>query len=142
MAKRMTKTEIKGIILLVILGLPIYGFLKLGESVGWVSLAVGAIAIVILVIWYQSTQTKKRRDALMYKYGDKELVDALMSKSFWQGQTAGQLTDSLGEPHDIDQKVLKTKKKEIWKYDHQGGNRYGLRITLDNDEVVGWDQKT
>ena len=65
-----------------------------------------------------------------------------MNKNFWQGQTAEQLIDSLGRPEDIDQKILKTKKKEIWKYNHQGGNRYGLRITLDNDHVVGWDQKT
>ena len=51
------------------------------------------------------------------------------------------LIDSLGQPQDIDTKVLKTKKKEIWKYNHNGGNRFGLRITLDNDIVVGWDQK-
>tara|TARA_Y100000782_G_scaffold36115_1_gene40417 strand:+ start:43681 stop:43917 length:237 start_codon:yes stop_codon:yes gene_type:complete len=77
----------------------------------------------------------------MLKYHDEKIVNALMDKSFWQGQTAEQLMDSLGKPQDIDQKVLKTKKKEIWKYNHRGSNRYGLRITLDNDIVVGWDQK-
>ncbi len=77
----------------------------------------------------------------MAKYQDKEVVDNIMRRQFWQGQTAEQLIDAIGEPEDIDVKVLKTKKKEIWKYDHQRGNRYELRITLDNDVVVGWEQK-
>ena len=77
----------------------------------------------------------------MAKYQDKEVVDNIMRRQFWQGQTAEQLIDAIGEPEDIDVKVLKTKKKEIWKYDHQSGNRYELRITLDNDIVVGWNQK-
>lgn len=47
--------------------------------------------------------------------------------------------DSLGRPLDIDQKVLKT--KEVWKYNQTGKGRYALRITLENGEVVGWDQK-
>ncbi len=77
----------------------------------------------------------------MAKYQDKETVNNIISRQFWQGQTAEQLIDAIGAPEDIDVKVLKTKKKEIWKYDHQRGNRYELRITLDNDIVVGWDQK-
>ena len=77
----------------------------------------------------------------MEKYGDAELVDRLMRKMFWQGQSEGQLIDSLGRPLDIDQKVLKTKTKEVWKYNRTGKGRYALRITLENGEVVGWDQK-
>ena len=64
-----------------------------------------------------------------------------MKKHFWQGQTEEQLLDSLGKPKDIDQKVLKTKTKEIWKYNETGKNRYALKITLENGKVVGWDQK-
>lgn len=142
MAKRMTKAEAQGIGALIVIGLPIYGAMKLGESVGWV-LIVAIVALVIgLIIFFLAVQKKRRRDALMAKYQDEDLVRALMSRSFWQGQTAEQLVDSLGRPHSVDQKALKTKKKEVWKYNHQGGNRYGLRITLDNDQVVGWDQKT
>lgn len=33
-----------------------------------------------------------------------------MKQSFWQGQTSEQLLDSLGNPKDIDVKILKTKK--------------------------------
>ena len=137
----MSKAEIQGIFWLVVIGLPIYWISQLGESVGWVPLILIVFVIIGFFVWYQVEKTKKRRAALMVKYQDKEIVESLMNQSFWQGQTADQLIDSLGSPEDIDQKILKTKKKEVWKYNHQGANRYGLRITLDNDSVVGWDQK-
>ncbi|MEH6785410.1 MAG: hypothetical protein V7688_16155 [Alcanivorax jadensis] len=113
-----------------------------GESVGWVSIVAIVASVVGVIIFVRAVQKKQRRESLMAKYKDEDLVLALMNRSFWQGQTAEQLVDSLGRPHSVDQKALKTKKKEVWKYNHQGGNRYGLRITLDNDQVVGWDQKT
>lgn len=142
MAKRVTKAEAKLIAWAIIIGLPIYGITQLGESMGWGLLGGGVIAIIALAIWYQTAQKRKRRDDLMAKYNDTELVDKLMERYFWQGQTSEQLLDSLGNPEDVDEKVLKTKKKEVWKYNHRGGNRYALRVTLDNDIVVGWDQKT
>jgi len=142
MAKRMTKAETQGIAALIVIGLPVYGAMKLGESVGWVSIVAIVASVIGLIIFVRAVQKKKRRNFLMAKYKDEDLVRALMNRSFWQGQTAEQLVDSLGRPHSVDQKALKTKKKEVWKYNHQGGNRYGLRITLDNDQVVGWDQKT
>lgn len=99
---------------------------------------VGCIAIWI----YHSIQKdKKRKIALMAKYHDEGVVESIMAGSFWQGQTAEMVIDSLGAPVDIDQKVLKTKKKEIWKYHHEGANRYGLRIILEDDIVVGWAKK-
>jgi len=142
MAKRITKVEAQGIAWLAAIGLPVYWITQAGESVGWISLVALAIAVIILYLWYKMTQTKKRREVLLRKYQDEKLVEALMNRTFWQGQTTEQLLDSLGKPHSVDQKLLKTKKKEVWKYNHQGSNRYGLRITLDNDQVVGWDKKT
>lgn len=142
MAKRMTKAESTLIMWLIIIGLPIFLIFQLGESMGWGTLVIIAIVAVTLVVVIKAQNKKKRREALLRKYQDPETVAAIMNRSFWQGQTDEQLVDSLGNPEDIDQKILKTKKKEIWKYNHQGGNRYGLRITLENDHVVGWDQKT
>ena len=141
MAKRMTKAESTLIMWLIIIGLPIFLIFQLGESMGWGTLVIIALVAVTLVVVIKAQNKKKRREALLHKYQDPETVAAIMTRSFWQGQTDEQLVDSLGNPEDIDQKVLKTKKKEIWKYHHQGGNRYGLRITLENDHVVGWDQK-
>jgi len=61
----------------------------------------------------------------------------IMQHSFWEGQTSEQLIDSLGNPLSVDQKIFKSNKREVWKYNRKGSNRYGLRITLDGDTVVG-----
>ncbi|WP_305844080.1 DUF2845 domain-containing protein [Photobacterium leiognathi] len=136
-----SKSEIKGIVYLIIIGLPIYAVVQAGESIGW-GVITGVIAAgIVFYLWSKSNETKKRREYLIDKYQDLSLVEDLMNRCFWVEQTADQLIDSLGHPVDIEQKILKTKKKEVWKYSHQGGNRYSLRITLDNDRVVGWDQK-
>jgi hypothetical protein len=97
--------------------------------------------ILVLLVFAFLTYALHRRVRLMMKYKDDDLVETLMQETFWQGQTADQLRDSLGEPLDIDQKVLKTKVKEVWKYEQIGKNRYGLKIKLENGIVVGWDQK-
>lgn len=119
-----------------------------------VTLAVVALLIVIGLIssaYSRRVEREKKeaelerlrhkRESLLLKYKDPELVDRLMRQAVWQGETEEQLRDSLGPPLDIDQKVLKTKKKEIWKYNATGVNRYGVRITVENGIVVGWDVK-
>ncbi|PST96312.1 DUF2845 domain-containing protein [Photobacterium iliopiscarium] len=137
----MSKSELQGIVYLIIIGVPIYAVVQAGESIGW-GVITGVIAAgIAFYLWSKSNKNKKRREYLIDKYQDLSLVEDLMNQCFWVEQTADQLIDSLGHPVDIDQKMLKTKKKEVWKYSHQGGNRYSLRITLDNDHVVGWDQK-
>ena len=159
MGKRMTKKEIEALIyvlpIIIVLGLIIKFFQAVGFVIPTIAAAIGG------GIWlYVRSQKEKarqkeledrrarllkekeeRQEYLLQKYGDKEIVEKIMSRTVWVGQTDGQLVDSLGAPEDIDQKVLKTKKKEVWKYYHVSGNRYGLRVTLDNDEVIGWDEK-
>jgi hypothetical protein len=106
---------------------------------------VVAVAGIALVTAYTSRKRRedieRRRAALQAKYHDPQIVDMIMRHMFWQGQSEEQLLDSLGRPVDIDQKVMKTKVKEIWKYNQLGANRFGLRITIENKVVVGWDQK-
>ncbi|MFQ2643806.1 MULTISPECIES: hypothetical protein [Aeromonas] len=100
--------------------------------------------VVLLIVSYiviNHYRVKARREYLTKKYGDIYLVERLMKRMFWQGQSKEQLLDSIGKPIDIDQKVLKTKVKETWKYNKTGKGRYALRITIENGEVVGWDQK-
>lgn len=111
------------------------------HTFGWLNTSISfiAFAIACYVIFFISK--KMRFSRLHKKYNDEELVNKIMNRTLWQGQTAEQVIDALGKPKDIDQKVLKTKTKEIWKYFPSGRRRYGLRITLDNDEVVGWDNK-
>ncbi len=137
----MTKAEMDGIALLFVLAIPVYFIFSLGESIGWIPLAILVLGLIAIYFWGKAEETKKRREALLQKYQNTELVEMIMNKNIWQGQTTEQLLDSLGRPVDLDEKVLKTKKREVWKYDHQGANRYNLRVTLDNDLVVGWDKK-
>lgn len=72
---------------------------------------------------------------------DPELIKKLHEGCYWVGQSAEMLRESLGDPSDVSQKVLKTKTKETWKYFRRTRSRYGLIITLENGVVVGWDEK-
>lgn len=96
------------------------------------------IAVYISSLIIRGNSRKKR---IREKYGNGELAHRIINGVIWQGQTSAQLIDSKGEPVDIDQKVLKTKAKEVWKYHQTGRNRFGLRITLENGVVIGWDEK-
>lgn len=97
--------------------------------------------ILSLLAFTFLTYLLAERARLMMKSKDEELIERLKEEKFWVGQTKEQLINSLGEPLDINQKVLKTKVKEVWQYELTGKNRYGLKITLDDGVVVGWDQK-
>jgi len=141
MSRRSSNAEFKAITWLFVLGVPLLIINEVAELIGWVSIVIGLALAAGIYTFYTISQEKKKREYLMSKYNDVKLVEDIMSKSIWENQTAEQLLESIGKPEGIDEKVLKTKKKEIWKYEHRGGNRYGLRVTLDDDIVVGWDQK-
>jgi hypothetical protein len=110
-----------------------------------IALIVIVVIGIVLVTAYTNKKRRedleRRRAVLLAKYQDPQIVDMIMRRMFWQGQSQEQLLDSLGRPADIDQKVMKTKVREIWKYNQMGTNRFGLRITIENSVVVGWDQK-
>lgn len=103
----------------------------------WIYLIV--ILLIIVFIAYVLLKIKRKR--LMEKYMDKELVDRIMQGHIWLEQTEEQLKDSIGKPIAIDNKVMKTRHREVWKYDQTGKNRFALRITLDDGIVVAWDKK-
>lgn len=102
------------------------------------------IVVVIITLWILGSviAKKARKNALLEKYTHLEIVEKIISKTIWQDETAEQVIDSLGEPLARDTKILKTKQKEIWKYNPIGRNRYAFRIILEDDVVVGWEQKT
>ena len=102
------------------------------------ALFAGAVVLVCAVALWAYLQ---RRKQLTAKYGDAEIARHIMQQVVWQGETAEQLRESFGTPADIDQKVLKTKSKEVWKYRPVGKNRFGLKVTLDDGVVVAWDTK-
>jgi hypothetical protein len=101
-----------------------------------VILTVVACAVALKLFLY-----RRRKRYLTEKYGDPAVVAKLMQRMFWIGQTEGQLIDSLGRPVEIDRKAMKTRTREVWKYNRRTRTQFGLRITLDNGIVITWDQK-
>ncbi len=141
MARRMTKKETVVVIWLVIIGAVVAAIFKFFEAFGYVIPLVIVVVVVFLYWLYKENQNKQRLSYIREKYKNEDLVQKIFKRCIWQGQTAEQLIDTLGQPVEVDNKVLKTKKKETWKYGHQGANRFNLRITLENCVVVGWDKK-
>lgn len=102
-----------------------------------IGFAVIAALVVSVRFWYQSAKRKH----LLQKYGDPEIVRMIMTHRIWEGQTEEQLRESLGHPVAVDHKVYKTKTKDVWKYDQAGKNRYNTRVTLENGDVVGFEER-
>lgn len=115
--------QLLGIVVLIVL-LPFVGLYKLCR------------------MWSRCNSKNKRLSYLVEKYQDENLAQRLVSGSIWEGQSEEQLRDSLGSPVAVDNKRLKTKTREVWKYDQTGVNRFALRVTMENGFVSGWDQKT
>jgi len=129
------------IVLALVIGIPLWLISKASDAVGPAMVIVGIILAIIGVIAIKARNRAARRAYLLSKYGDSVIVDAIMRKNYWHGQTHHQLVDSIGSPSAVDDQFLKTKKRQVWKYQQTGKNRYKLRLTLENDIVVGWDQK-
>jgi hypothetical protein len=103
-------------------------------------LGILVIVIAIAVIWSSLAHIaqKRRRERLMAKYGDPQIVEAIIRRQVWQGMTKEQLLDSWGAPVDTSNKVFKTKIRETYKYNQTGRNRFRSRVMLENEIVIGW----
>lgn len=141
MGKKMSKGELRVMMGLATAALVIAGIIALAASMG-VALT---FAVLVLIgggmAWNQHAQQQQRLAELRAKYGSEAIVQSIVHGQHWQGQTEEQLRDALGSPVEVDDKRLKTLRREIWKYQKTGVNRFRLRITLENGVVVGWDQK-
>ncbi len=104
-----------------------------------------AVVVIVLIIagvtLSRHLATKRRRARLLARYGDLQIVEDIMAKKVWQGMTREQLLESWGQPADQGQRVTKTKTTTTYKYNQTGRNRFQSRVTLENDIVVGWQQK-
>lgn len=138
---------------LIALGVIARVFEKLIANPGFV-LIILIFAITFCYLWFRYGQMKKEGEQaesikareerfafLMKKYNDKETVQKIMNSEIWQGMNAEQVTDTLGKPTAIDQELMKTKRRETWKYYPRGQNRYDLKLVLENDVLVGWEKK-
>jgi len=96
--------------------------------------------LAALLFLLQARAEAERRANLTARFGA-ETCSRILARQPWIGQTQEQLREALGKPVDIDEKVLKTKRREVWKYDQTGTNRFNTRVTLENGIVTGWDRK-
>jgi hypothetical protein len=108
---------------------------------------VGLVVIlfVVAVVFSRHQASKRRKErllALAERFGSEDVAQDIMLQKFWSGQTEEMLVESLGPPAEVDKQVLKTKRKEVWKYGETRKNQFSLRITLENGRVVSWDQKS
>lgn len=142
MARKMTKAQSKGLGLLALIALPFIGIAKLFETIGWVIPVLVVMVFAAAFFWFEHDKKQKRLKYLRTKYSSEDVVQKILQGNFWQGQTQEQLKDALGAPSDIDHKLMKTKTREVWKYHPRGGNRFGLRITVEDGYVTAWDQKS
>lgn len=97
--------------------------------------------IAVAVVLANAAIKFMRKKRLLERYGDEEVVRRIIEKRVWQGETEHMLIDSLGQPLAIDERVLKTKTKQIWKYHQTRRGAFGTRVTIENGVVVGWDVK-
>lgn len=110
---------------------------------GGVKAVFSLVGVVVLGIWvliYKAREAKREEERLTMvssKYTG-ATASLIAQKMFWHGQTAEQLKDSLGLPDAVDVKLLKTRRREVWKYGHYEANRYRTRVTLDNGIVTTW----
>jgi hypothetical protein len=85
-------------------------------------------------------RARERRLRLIDRFGA-EAAERILREELWIGETEEMVQESLGYPDDVDERVMKTKHRRVLKYRPLGKNRYGLRVTLDDGVVVGWEEK-
>jgi hypothetical protein len=136
MARRNAGKEFVGLGVLIVIGAVVLTVSKVVDSIGFTTVVVAAILVIVGMVWLKFAKRAKRLAYLRGKYGDESVVQHIMSKTLWQGETAEQVRDSIGLPSSMDNNLLKTRKREVWKYHQHGRGRYRLRVTLDNDVVI------
>ncbi len=126
------------------IGLPIYLVSKLKDKFGWV-LPVAVVFVVIgLVFWHKQHKKKKALRIASPKVNqDEDIVE-----DFWNGTHLARTKRRtaqryLGDPVAVDRAVYKTKAKETFgsTYQQSGDNRFGLRVTVEDGCVIGWNKK-
>lgn len=88
----------------------------------------------------EEEQRRQRYASLEHRFGI-DIAQAIWKHQYWQGATSDMIVESLGAPAEIKERVYKTKTKMTYCYHRTGVNRYALKIHIENDAVVGWDEK-
>lgn len=70
---------------------------------------------------------------------DEATATRIARREVWEGMTEAMLRDSLGDPMATDQKWVRGRRREVWKYNPVGLNWYAKRIVVEDGVVTGWD---
>jgi hypothetical protein len=136
MARRKNKNESALIAIAIIVGSPLWIISEITNSIGTGAFIVCVTVTLAAVIFYFMKKRAARLAYLRAKYGDETTVKKIVDRRAWPGQTMEQLLDSWGRPPSIDTNLLKTRKREVWKFQPSGKGRYRMRVTLDDDVVI------
>ena len=79
---------------------------------------------------------------LMRRHGcDEATAQRITQGEVWEGMTEAMLIDARGRPVSRDQRNIKGRVRETWKYNQTGRGRFATRIIVDDGRVIGWDVK-
>lgn len=110
---------------------------------------IGATIAVAAYLNYKKIERNKQKqkewrerewERLTKAYG-LEGATNIQAKSLWVGCPEEALHEMFGFPDDKEERVRSSKVTKTLKYFRRGHNRYGLRVTVDNGIVSGWDDK-
>jgi|ERR1017187_147347 hypothetical protein len=90
MAQRKNKNEFALIALVFIVGLLIWIISKITDSIGTGAFIACVVAILAVVIFYFVQKRAVRLAYLRTKYGDETIVQRIIARGLWQGQTMEQ----------------------------------------------------
>ena len=140
--EKMTKMQKQVLATLLFVALIITAVIKFFQNVGLLPLIIVIGACVVAFFLYRALKKRRRVKYLEQKYVNKKKVEKIINGDIWHGETAEQLIDSIGNPDVIDDKLLKTQKKVVWKYGRRGAGGYNLIVNLEKGLVVSWEGKT
>jgi hypothetical protein len=136
----MKKSETILVTVLFVVALPLVFILYKVGLFGFMTFLVFLVLAIEAYAFFKIMEYKNVRRGLMRKYRSREVVENVIAKRLWTGQTAEQLEDSLGKP------ILKYEEKtvgngaEVWKFHSYSGMKCDLRVLVECGKVSSWKQ--
>ena len=93
-----------------------------------------------LAIWERTDANRRARlGRLISRYNSVEIANRIVRREVWEGQTEKQLVDSLGPAAQVNRGAPGAGKREVWSYRGRCWGRRGLRVTVEDGMVTGFD---
>jgi hypothetical protein len=137
MALRSSGSDLPLIIRAILLGVIVLAAKRVADSAVPAIFVIGLLAAVLGAAFTYSQAKARRVGRLRAKYGDDGVVERILGRKFWEGQTADQLRDALGQPDSIEDQMIISRSRQAWVY-----GRRRIMITLDDGVVVAWNKRS